>query len=116
MARRVNQSSQRRTQSPIVAEIVRRLSELYKPERIYLFGSVARKEQSPDSDYDFMVVVPDHTPAEVMNSPDLYKILGNIDVPIDVLVYPRDDFDKQLHLRASLPSTIVREGLLLYGA
>jgi len=48
-----------------VAEIVRRLVELYRPERIYLFGSSARGTAGPDSDYDFMVVVPDDTPREV---------------------------------------------------
>ncbi|HBY97228.1 MAG TPA: DNA polymerase III subunit beta, partial [Chloroflexi bacterium] len=34
----------------------------------------------------------------------------------DVLVWPRQTFDERLHLRASLPATIVREGKLLYAA
>ena len=37
---------------PALAEVVRRLVEAYEPERIYLFGSVARGESGPDSDYD----------------------------------------------------------------
>jgi uncharacterized protein len=35
-----------------LAEIVRRLVDAYQPERIYLFGSVARGRAGPDSDYD----------------------------------------------------------------
>ena len=35
-----------------LAEIVRRLAEAYQPERIYLFGSKARGDEGPDSDYD----------------------------------------------------------------
>ena len=42
-----------------LSEVVRRLVEAYRPERIYLFGSVARGDAGPDSDYDIMVVVPD---------------------------------------------------------
>ncbi|MFY9726312.1 MAG: nucleotidyltransferase domain-containing protein [Bryobacteraceae bacterium] len=41
---------------PILAELVHRLRELYRPERIYLFGSTARGESDPDSDYDLMLV------------------------------------------------------------
>jgi predicted nucleotidyltransferase len=44
---------------PTLAEIVRRLVAAYQPERIYLFGSVARGEAGPDSDYDLLVIVPD---------------------------------------------------------
>jgi predicted nucleotidyltransferase len=40
-------------------EVVRRLVEFYQPEKIYLFGSAARGEDRPDSDLDFLVVVPD---------------------------------------------------------
>ena len=42
---------------PVLAEIVRRLLEAYQPERIYLFGSKARGDEGPESDYDLVVVV-----------------------------------------------------------
>jgi predicted nucleotidyltransferase len=35
---------------PAFAEAVRRLLVAYQPERIYLFGSVARGDADPDSD------------------------------------------------------------------
>lgn len=44
---------------PVLSEIVRRLVAAYEPERIYLFGSKARGDEGPDSDYDLLVVVPD---------------------------------------------------------
>jgi predicted nucleotidyltransferase len=37
-------------------DIVRRLVDAYRPERVYLFGSRARGEGGPDSDYDLLVV------------------------------------------------------------
>jgi predicted nucleotidyltransferase len=53
---------------PVLGEVVRRLSEVYHPLQIYLFGSAARGDAGPDSDYDIMVVVPDDTPADLQRS------------------------------------------------
>lgn len=47
----------------------------YAPERIYLFGSVARGENRPDSDYDLMVIVPDEAPPERARSRLAYQAL-----------------------------------------
>jgi predicted nucleotidyltransferase len=101
---------------PLLAEIVRRLVALYRPERVYLFGSAARGEGGFDSDYDVMVVVPDGTPASLRDSGRAYKQIWRLGAAVDVLVWTRGDFDGRLHLRASLPSAICREGKLLYAA
>jgi predicted nucleotidyltransferase len=47
-----------------LAETVRRLVTAYQPERVYLFGSVARCDADPDRDNDLLVVVPDNTHPE----------------------------------------------------
>ena len=101
---------------PILAEVVRRLQELYHPEQIYLFGSTARGESGPDSDYDLMVVVPDSTPVSLRDSGRAYKAIWRLGVATDVLVWTHSDFEERLQLKASLPSTIAREGKLLYAA
>ena len=95
---------------------MRRLVDVYHPERIYLFGSAARGDAGPDSDYDFMVVVPDESPKELLDPGPGYHAICGLGISKDVLVSTRHDFDKQLHLKASFPSAIVREGKLLYGA
>jgi len=100
----------------VLAEIVRRLVQVYRPERVYLFGSTARGEAGPDSDYDIMVVVPDDAPPELRDSDPAYEALWGLRASADVLVTTKHAFDRQLHLKASLPSTIVREGKLLHAA
>ncbi len=102
--------------NPVLKEIVRRLVAFYRPERIYLFGSAARGDAGPESDFDLMVVVPDDTPREVRENKGIFKALLDIDAPIDVLVWTRQEFDKRLHLRVSFPATIVEEGKLVYAA
>jgi len=111
--------AQRRTsleRDPLLEEIVRRLVEAYRPERIYLFGSKARGGEEPDSDYDLMVVVPDEAPPERRRSRLAYEVLRGTRTATDVVVCTRSWFDARLHLRASFPSTIVREGKLLHAA
>ena len=53
----------------VLAEIVSRLVACFQPERIYLFGSRARGDMGPDSDYDLLMVLdrldrPAGTPCE----------------------------------------------------
>jgi len=100
----------------VLAEIVRRLVATYEPERIYLFGSKARGDAGPDSDYDLMVVVPDDAPPVRRRSRLAYEALRGTGRAADVLVCTRSSFDSRLHVRASLPATIVSEGRLLHAA
>jgi len=100
----------------VLAEIVRRLVAAYEPERIYLFGSKARGDAGPDSDYDLMVVVPDDAPPVRRRSRLAYEALRGTGRAADVLVCTRSSFDSRLHVRASLPATIVSEGRLLHAA
>jgi len=97
-----------------LAELVRRLVAAYAPERIYLFGSTARGQAGLNSDYDLMVIVPDDASPERRRSQLAYRALRGTATAADVLVWTRQAFDERLHLRASLPATVVREGKLLY--
>lgn len=99
-----------------LAEVVRRLIEAYRPVRIYLFGSQARGDASRDSDYDLMVVVPDDASPERQRSRLAYERLWETGTAADVVVWRQSAFESRLHLKASLPSRIEREGKLLYAA
>jgi uncharacterized protein len=100
-----------------LAEIVRRLVETLHPVCIYLFGSKARGEDGPDSDYDLMVVVNDgEATLQIRGSRMAYEALRGTGVAADVLVWSQRSFDSRLHLVTSLPATIKKEGILLYAA
>lgn len=104
------------SQGAVLDEIVRRLVEAYQPEQIYLFGSKARGDAGPDSDYDFLVVVSDDTPPERRRSRLAYERLWGTGTAADVLVWTKSYFESRLHLKASLSSTIMKEGIILYAA
>ena len=99
---------------PLLAEIVRRLRDVFQPNRIYLFGSRARGDAGADSDYDLMVVVRDDMPAPLRRPSVAYKALRGTGAAADILVWTQGSFQSRLALRASLPTTVVEERTLLY--
>ncbi len=62
-----------------------------------------------------MVIVPDSARPEQRRSRLAYEVLWGTGAAADVLVWTRDAFVRHLHLRASLPYTVLAEGKLLYG-
>jgi hypothetical protein len=99
---------------PILAEIVRRLVGGLKPEAIYLFGSVARGEQGPDSDYDLLVVVRSSDLPRYKRDQQAFRLLCGVGAPKDVIVLTRPEFDQKISVICSLPATVVREGRMIY--
>lgn len=100
----------------ILVEVILRLAKAYRPERIYLFGSKARGESGPDSDYDIMIVVPDDVPPERLRSRLAYQVLRGTGAAADVVVWPKTRFDNRIRVLSSLPATVIREGRLLYAS
>jgi len=97
-------------------EITRRIVEALAPERIYLFGSRARGDARPDSDWDVLVVVAaSQIPGHRRDAVALRALRG-LRVSVDVLVLTREEFEGKLDVLCSLPATVAREGRLIYAA
>lgn len=105
-----------RNMAPKLSEIVKRLVETYQPLRIYLFGSYARGDTGPDSDYDLMMVVPDDAPPERQRAKLAYDRLWGTGAAADVVVWTAGRFMRRSSVVTSLPATVLREGRLLYDA
>ena len=93
-----------------LAEVVRRLVEAHQPECIYLFGSMARGEAGPYSDYDLLVVVPDDAPPERYSSKLAYETLWGTGTAADVIVWERSRFDRRAHVVCSCPPRCCAKG------
>lgn len=104
------------SKDPKLRLVVERLITAYQPDRIYLFGSMARGDENADSDYDLMVIVPDDATDERKGSRLAYQVLRGTGIAADVLVWTRTRFERRVHVVASLPATILREGQLIHAA
>ena len=99
---------------PPLPKLCDALSMRFQPEKIYLFGSKARGDEGPDSDYDLMVVVPDDAAPERRRSRLAYERLWGTGTAADVIVWTRSFFESRANIVASLSATILREGKLIF--
>lgn len=101
---------------PKLAELVRRLVATYQPARLYLFGSRGRGHAEPGSDYDLLMVFDRLEGPAYRIAQEAHTLVWGLGISADILVWARDDFDRRLSLKASLPATVVRDGMLLHAA
>lgn len=95
-----------------LANVVRDILTKCPAERVWLFGSRARGDHHPGSDWDLLVMVPDGSAAAARPEDGTTPTVD--DAPVDIHVMAASDFLGRLHLRASFPATVVREGRILY--
>jgi uncharacterized protein len=84
------------------------------PESIYLFGSHARGDAGPNSDLDFLVVVRESDKPRSKRACAARKVVNDRSISKDIVVMTREEWRRGLKVVASLPSTVTREGKLLY--
>jgi predicted nucleotidyltransferase len=94
--------------------IVGQLRVGMNPEAIYLFGSHARGDDTPDSDLDLLVVVEDSDQPRHRRAQEARLLAGEKSVSKDILVFTRAEWTKGRRVACSLPTTVAREGRLLY--
>jgi predicted nucleotidyltransferase len=93
--------------------LLERVLREWKPERIQLFGSRARGDAHRDSDWDFLVVVPDELPA----TPDpvaLWRLRRDTGVRADLVVYSARDFEADRLVPNTLAYEADSAGVSLY--
>ena len=90
--------------------------DAYQPECLYLFGSRGRGHAEPGSDYDLLMVFNKLEGPAYRIAQEAHTLVWGLGISADILVWARDDFDRRLSLKASLPATVVREGMLLHAA
>lgn len=92
-------------------QIVQVLKAEFKPIRLFLFGSRAMNTQQPDSDYDFVVVVPKIKKTRVDNMAKAREILQKkCGISADVFVYSQKEFDEAKEDFSSIPETALNTG------
>lgn len=100
---------------PSQARIIgQRLAEALAPDRIYLFGSHARGEAGPDSDLDFLVVVPGSQKSRYERAVEARGLVRDVRMPKDVIILTREEWEKELKAPSSLSCTVLREGIALH--
>jgi uncharacterized protein len=97
----------------VVADIVRRIVEAAQPDRVILFGSRARGDARPDSDFDLLVIKESEEPRYRRSVP-LYVALADLPVEVEVMVYTPEEVEEWSQVPQAFVTTAVREGTAIY--
>jgi uncharacterized protein len=99
----------------IVSNLIGVLVEAAHPKRIILFGSQARGDASPRSDFDIMVVEdkPADRFAEMVR---LNRLLRSFDIAVDLLVVSDDQFQYWRETPGNVYYEAATDGQVLYEA
>jgi predicted nucleotidyltransferase len=96
-----------------IREITKRIVEQFNPERIILFGSMARGSPGPDSDADLMIIASAAGSKRKLAS-DIELAIADIEIPKDVLVVTPEEVETYKNVVGSIIYPAIREGRILY--
>jgi uncharacterized protein len=94
--------------------LVEKILSVSNPIKIILFGSQARGDAKPDSDYDLLVIVSDATRSCYTESGNLISLLSKIGLSADVVVKRISFYQAIKGATVGFWGAINREGILLY--
>ena len=97
-----------------IQNITQQIIQKYKPDKIILFGSAARGERTPDSDADFLIIKK-NTPLYGCDRIRELSRLVERKIPVDLLIYRPDEFEKRLQMGDPFLKAVLKEGKTLYG-
>jgi predicted nucleotidyltransferase len=99
----------------VIDRMARRIAELFHPEKIILFGSMARGEQTDDSDVDLLVLmreVSDHRSLRIQ----MRRAVNGMGLPKDIVVLTVDEFERKRNMPGTIAYPADHEGRVLYAA
>jgi predicted nucleotidyltransferase len=93
--------------------MIRRILATGQPTKIILFGSRARGEARPDSDYDLLLIEPSDLPRYKRAARYRRALLG-VAPAKDILVWTPEEVAEWQNVPNAFITTVVREGVVLY--
>ena len=102
------------TQPLVPDELLKPVVAYFNPLRVILFGSHARGEAGPDSDYDLMVIVDDDTPVERLSPDAAFEARRSFKGAADVLPCRERVFRKRAAAIGTLANLAASEGVVVY--
>lgn len=87
------------------------------PLMVILFGSQVRGSAGKGSDLDFLIIEDESFDASRSRRKEIgniHRLLREIRMPIDILVYSKDEFDRWANSRNHIVARAIKEGRILY--
>jgi len=98
----------------VIEEVKNRLIKTYDPVAIYLFGSYAWGSPTEDSDLDLLIVVAKSDERSFDRIRPGQRALFGLGISKDMIVYTKEEFEKNSRNVTTLCHKIKNDGMLLY--
>lgn len=96
-----------------IKQIVKRIVEVANPQKIILFGSLARGENRKNSDIDLMVVKKgDYHKGKLIE--EIYMNLVGVGQAVDVLIVTPEEISRYRNSRSLIIKPALDEGKIIY--
>lgn len=96
-----------------INDIVTRIASKFNPDKIILFGSYASGTPNDNSDIDLIVIQDTDLPRH-KRSFDIQKLLIGSMIPMDILVYTSNEFEKEKNEKYSFLNSAIKTSKILY--
>lgn len=98
----------------VPAELLQSVVAHFRPQRVIVFGSVARGIAGPDSDLDLLVVVDDDTPLEMLSTSSIHEARKDYRRAVDILPCRVSVLSARARAKGSFADIVLREGITVY--
>lgn len=95
-------------------DLLRRVVARLDPRRVLLFGSHARDDATPESDWDLLIVLDDDAPAERLDWRALHEARRGFRGAVDLIPCRDSDFRERVDVVGSLAWIAATEGVVVY--
>ena len=102
-------------QHQLLEDVLGRLRAVASPARVILFGSMATGGATNDSDLDLLILF-DSVPDPRGESVRLREALGDIDLPVDVIVMTTSRFEETKNVIGGIAYPANKYGRVIYEA
>lgn len=97
----------------IIIGLVLKIANSINPDKIFLFGSYASGKANNDSDIDLLVIKDTKEP-KYLRSIEIQRLLIGTKLPVDVVVYTNEEFEKEKNKNYSFVNVAIQEAQLMY--
>lgn len=98
-----------------INEAARRLVEKFRPERIILFGSQARRTADKRSDIDLLVIYPSKK-NRMKLMVEMNRSLNGIDYAFDIVILSPREYEIDSQIPGTLARYVSQDGKVIYEA
>ena len=101
-------------ESLVPRDLLDRVVSYFRPVRVLLFGSRARREATADSDTDLMVILDDDAPAHHATLQAGWEARRGYDEPADVIPVRQSAYQRRAKIVGTLAYEVSQDGVSVY--